>query len=75
MIGVRFTQDVRPHRAGGAALLPDQLGRQLIAAGEAEPYDFPDAPHAHEAGFQPAVTKPVQPAVTKPQQPQVRKGR
>ncbi|WP_316214308.1 MULTISPECIES: hypothetical protein [unclassified Bradyrhizobium] len=66
MIGVRFIKDVRPHGVGDTRLLPESVAEALVDAGEAELFAFPEAPHAHEAGY---VTKPMPPKVTKPMQP------
>ncbi|WP_316184714.1 hypothetical protein [Bradyrhizobium sp. SZCCHNRI1003] len=66
MIGVRFTMDVCPHSAGDTRLLPENVAQTLVDNGEAELFAFPEAPHAHEAGY---VTKPMPPKVTKPMQP------
>jgi len=42
MLTVRLTRDMRPWRAGDTPPLPDDLARQLVAAGEAEdPRPYP----------------------------------
>ncbi len=61
MIGVRFNRPVRPYGAGDTALLPEAAAQAVVDAGEAELYEFPDDPHAHESGFKPSVTKPMTP--------------
>lgn len=62
MIGVRFLRAVRPYGAGDTAVLPDDAAAAVVAAGDAELAELPDAPHAHEAGYRPPVTKPLQAA-------------
>jgi hypothetical protein len=66
MKGVRFTTPMAPFGAGDTALLPDGAANTLFASKEAEPYAFPDNPHAHEAGYQPPSTKPIEPPAKKP---------
>jgi hypothetical protein len=61
MIGVKFKSDVRPWATGDTALLPDTVAQAVVDSGEAELYDFPDQPYAHEAGFVVPVTKPMRP--------------
>lgn len=62
MISVRFIRPVRPYGAGDTALLPEDAAQAVVDAGDAELADLPDAPHAHETGYRPPVTKPLQPA-------------
>ncbi len=62
MIGVRFTTSLRPWSVGDTAFLPDDVAQTVVDSGEAELYEFPDHPYAHEAGFKVAVTKPMTPA-------------
>ena len=75
MIGVRFIRAVRPYGAGDIAMLPDDAAQAVIDAGDAELAELPNAPHAHEAGYRPAVTKPLQPASAGRQGYQTKKGR
>lgn len=65
MIGVKFTRAVRPYGVGDTALLPESVAQAVVDAGEADLYEFPSGPHAHEAGYKPAVTKPMKPLITK----------
>jgi len=62
MIGVRFINPVRPYGAGDVAALPEDAAQAVVDAGDAELCDLPEAPHAHEAGFRPEITKPMEPA-------------
>lgn len=61
MIGVKFNVAVRPYGAGDTALLPEDVAQAVVDSGEAELYDFPPQPFAHEAGYQVPVTKPMKP--------------
>jgi hypothetical protein len=61
MIGVKFTRAVRPYGAGDTAMLPEDAAQAVVDSGEAELYQFPSDPHAHEAGYKPPVTKPMKP--------------
>lgn len=64
MKGVKFNQPLAPFGAGDTALLPDAVADALFVSREAEPYQFPTDPHAHEAGYQPPSTKPIEPPST-----------
>jgi hypothetical protein len=70
MIGVKFTRAMRPYGQGDVAFLPEDIAQGLVDGGEAELVDLPNSPHAHEAGFRPAVTKPAEPAPTPAPAPQ-----
>lgn len=61
MIGVKFNRAVRPYGAGDTALLPESAAQAVIDSGEAEFYEFPAQPYAHEAGYAVSVTKPMRP--------------
>jgi hypothetical protein len=76
MIGVKFNEPMRPYGAGDVALLPEDVAQRLVDDGVAELHELPDSPHAHEAGFRPAVTKPMAPApAAKPRQGYFTKGK
>ena len=61
MIGVKFNRHVRPYGEGDTALLPEDAAQAAVDAGDAELYEFPTAPHAHEAGYTVPITKPMRP--------------
>ena len=61
MIGVKFNTAIRPWGAGDTALLPERIAQAVVDSGEAELYEFPAEPHAHESGFAVPVTKPMKP--------------
>lgn len=61
MIGVKFNHPVRPFGAGDTALLPEDVAQAAVDCGDAELYEFPDGPHAHETGHQEMVTRPFSP--------------
>lgn len=63
MRGVKFNVAVTPYGRGDPALLPDDVAEALITSGEAEPYEFPAKPFAHEAGYLPPDPQPSVPAV------------
>lgn len=74
-VGVRFTRPVRPYGAGDTVLLPAAAARAVVDAGDGELCELPEAPHAHEAGYRPPVTKPMQPAAAGRQGYLTKKGR
>lgn len=59
MIGVKFNRAVRPYGAGDTALLPESVAQAVVDSGEADLYEFPSQPYAHEAGYTVPVTKPM----------------
>jgi hypothetical protein len=61
MIGVKFNRPVRPYGAGDTALLPEEAAQAVVDSGEADLYEFPAQPHAHEVGYAVPVTKPLRP--------------
>jgi hypothetical protein len=64
MIGVKFTRDMRPYGKGEAILLPNDIAQRLIAAGDAEAYEFPTSLYGAVAA-EPSI-EPPRPALTLP---------
>lgn len=63
MIGVKFLKSCSPYGAGDTALLPEDAAQVVVDSGEAELYEFPANPHAHEAGYQPSAAATSVPVV------------
>lgn len=61
MIGVKFNRATRPYGVGDTAMLPEDVAQNVVDCGDAELYEFPASPHAHEAGYTVPVTKPLRP--------------